>query len=173
MPKAVRKVLIDGDIAFVLLTRGRIAVIDAHMAEKVSGFNWICAKSGRSEYASRTSVVDGKRVHIHMHRVISCCPDLMQVDHIDGNGLNNRRCNLRIVTQQENAFNRKTYANNSTGAKGVHRHGDGRWRAQIRKSGKLHHLGLFKSIEDAHNAYVQASKSLHGEFGCAGFAGRK
>jgi len=89
-----------------------------------------------------------------------------QIDHINGDRLDNRIKNLRVVTQQQNAFNRVLYKNNSSGVKGVSWSiAQQAWHAQIRVTGKRIHLGFFKSKNDAANAYAAASAKFHGEFG--------
>tara|TARA_R110000787_G_scaffold88827_1_gene188352 strand:+ start:925 stop:1401 length:477 start_codon:yes stop_codon:yes gene_type:complete len=75
------------------------------------------------------------------------------IDHIDGNRLNNNIENLRVVTNQENQFNR-------TGAKGYYWN-KGKWKADIRLNGKNKHLGLFDNEDDARNAYLEAKKIYH------------
>lgn len=89
------------------------------------------------------------------------------VDHINGNGLDNRRCNLRVCSHGENMRNRTMNRNNRSGYKGVYFDPDknGRpWRAQIRANGRKHSLGRFDTAEQAYEAYQKAAERLHGEF---------
>lgn len=90
------------------------------------------------------------------------------VDHIDGNPLNNQRSNLRICTNSQNQANRGVRAGNKVGLKGVMiYHGtfkEPRYRAQIKKDGKVKHLGYFLTADEAHQAYVNAATEAHGEF---------
>ena len=89
------------------------------------------------------------------------------VDHIDGNPLNNSLSNLRWATDLESSRNRKTFSNNSSGFKGVSFHkATGKWRAYIKVDGKLKHLGLFHTKEEAAAAYEKAARELYGEFYC-------
>ena len=93
----------------------------------------------------------------------------MQVDHIDGDGLNNRRGNLRLATAGQNQHNKGLQRNNTSGFKGVRWRSDkGKWVARIDKDGKRRHLGYFDTVEGAHSAYVAASMAIHGEFGRTG-----
>ena len=90
--------------------------------------------------------------------------DGKQVDHIDGNGLNNQKSNVRICTRSQNAFNRKLVSSNS-GRKGVTWHKTvGMWEAQIRKDGKNIYLGCFQDKENAATAYDIAAEKMFGEF---------
>lgn len=91
-----------------------------------------------------------------------------ELDHRDGNRDNNRFSNLRECTRSLNHANRKIQSNNVCGLKGVHQHPDGRWRAQIRKSGQRFHLGLFQTKEEAHAAYLVAARDIFGDFARGG-----
>jgi hypothetical protein len=87
------------------------------------------------------------------------------VDHIDGNGLNNCRNNLRPATRAQNRMNSKVSTNNASGYKGVSWHKRrGKWLAQIRIARKRIYLGYFASAEEAHVAYVAAAREHFGEF---------
>lgn len=102
---------------------------------------------------------------VALHRVITNPLTGMCVDHINGNGLDNRRRNLRLCTHAENVRNRGTFRNNSTGVKGVvwskyHQ----KYQGQLRLDGKTVHVGYFSSIEDAEIAVRERRESLHGAF---------
>ncbi len=102
---------------------------------------------------------------VFLHRLIMRPPDDMNIDHIDGNPLNNRRNNLRICTQRQNMFNRRVPSHNSTGIVGVS--WDKRrsiWRARINVAGKDTHLGYFKSKQDAIEAREKAQSEHFDEF---------
>jgi hypothetical protein len=102
-----------------------------------------------------------------MHRLIIAAPRGMQVDHIDGNGLNNTRLNLRLADHSRNQMNRPAGKNNSAGYKGVSYHkAAGKFLSQIGHNGKNIYLGLHDTPEAAHAAYVAAALELHGEFAC-------
>lgn len=87
-----------------------------------------------------------------------------RVDHKDGNPLNNQRSNLRLATASQNSANRAKAKNNTTGYKGVYRHKNNWWRAIIQVQGEAIHLGLFRTPEEAHEAYKQAAVKYFGEF---------
>ena len=88
------------------------------------------------------------------------------IDHINGNRADNRICNLRVVSKADNAKNRGAYKRLAkTLPKGVTYHPEtGKFRARIRCDGVLHSLGLFDTPEEAHARYVEAAKTLYGEF---------
>ncbi len=91
------------------------------------------------------------------------CPK--EIDHIDGDKLNNRLENLRKCDRSQNVWNRKRQKNNTSGFKGVHLHRQtNKWRAMIRVHRIKHDLGLHETPEDAHAAYCEAAARLHGEF---------
>lgn len=96
------------------------------------------------------------------------CPNDMEIDHIDGNGLNNQKENLRICTRSENMRNRDKQADNLSGYKGVYKK-DNRYRAQITVEGKQIYLGSYQNIEDAVKAYNEASIKYHGKFSKTNF----
>lgn len=169
-----RHVQIIGDVAYVPLTRGYEAIIDAADAHLASGFNWgsLVKRRGdgdvRTVYALRRGSPDkrGARPAVYLHRVIMDAPAGSDVDHIDGNGLNNRRSNLRVASRSENLRNHGMRPNNTSGFKGVSWHNTSeKWQVHIRVDGKQKMLGLFADIQDAAAAYAKASKELHGEFG--------
>lgn len=86
------------------------------------------------------------------------------VDHKNHDTLDDSFENVRPATYQENAFNTNAHSDNATGLKGVHRHSDGRYRAQISVSRKRIHLGLFTTAAQAHQAYLAAAREMHGAF---------
>ena len=101
-----------------------------------------------------------------MHRAIMGEPKELDVDHRDGDGLNNRRANLRVATVLENQFNARRRKDNASGFKGVSWHrAAGKWYAHISLNRKRFHLGTFDTPEAAHAAYAAASAAFHGEFG--------
>jgi len=92
-------------------------------------------------------------------------PEGYEIDHIDGNGGNNRLRNLRFATHAQNSKNMRMHKDNSLGFKGVFSYGkNGKFRARIMNDGIAYHLGVFETAEDASIAYQEAAKNLHGEF---------
>jgi len=168
MPKKIRPIRIEGNIAYVPLTQGYEAIIDVTDVDIVSGVNWYVRRDGGQVYAGCNIPKNesGKRGHISMHRLIMGNPQQMEVDHRDANGINNRRGNLRVASKSQNQANRKTSKLNISGFKGVSPYKrDGTWHARISKDGKRFCLGYYKTPEEAHLAYINASREMHGSFG--------
>ena len=156
------------------LTQGKIALIDEADWDLVRGYRWYAQKGGSTYYAQATiSREGGGQRGILMHRlIIGLNNPKIHTDHIDGNGLNNRRDNLRACSRSENMHNRGAYATNMSGFKGVSWHKQrGKWQAQIKFNGKNRHLGLYSTPEEAHQAYCRAAIDLHGDFANFGMAG--
>jgi hypothetical protein len=105
----------EGSVRYIPLTQGKYAIVDAEDYERVSRYKWCLSRTGKQLYAQRRT--GGKT--IRMHQFIMKPPKGMVVDHIDGNGLNNRRSNLRICTRPENTRNRRRNPNTASGYKGV------------------------------------------------------
>lgn len=104
--------------------------------------------------------INGKDVRrcIRLHRWIMNCPRHLEVDHINHNTLDNRKCNLRKVTTRENQLNKR---NNTSGCPGVRWHSQGKkWNARIVINGKEKSLGIFNNFEDAVNARRNALKEV-------------
>lgn len=164
--KTIRPIRFEGNVAYVPLTRGYEAVIDAADAPLVEGFNWYSLVEDHTAYAMRSAPsVGGKQKGILMHRALLSAPDDFEVDHIDGSGLNNRRSNLRIATKAQNMRNCRRSRANVSGFKGVAWHArTGKWQVHIRDNGRQVYLGLFVSPEDAHKIYVEAAERIYGAF---------
>lgn len=89
----------------------------------------------------------------------------MEIDHINGDRLDNRIANLRLASFTQNHWNSRARRDNTSGYKGTWLHkASGLWVARIKKNKKIHHLGYFKTPEEAHDAYKMAATRLHGEF---------
>ena len=111
-----------------------------------------------------------RKVKLYIHRLIMDAPKGMDVDHINGNPLDNRKSNLRICTHTENNRNRGANKNNTSGYKGAYWHKQNKkWRAQIVRNNKAIHIGLYESKEEAARAYDKKAKELHGEFAYLNF----
>lgn len=118
-------------------------------------------------YAYRKMKIDGRYKNVRMHRYVMgvLLGDPREVDHIDGNRLNNQRSNLRICSHGENMYNYKKPVTNTSGFKGVKpAKANGRWRADIRINGKQTTLGTFDDPETAYAAYCEAAARHRGEF---------
>ena len=158
-----RQIRIEGDTAYVPLTRGYEAIIDAEDAPLVAQYNWRAMVDDRAIYAVRHKAGGGS---VLLHRELMEAEHGYEVDHIDGDGLNNRRSNIRAATKTQNQWNRRRPVTNKSGVKGVYWSArEKRWLAQIGVRGKRIHLGYFSDLEAAAAAYAAACTKLHGEFG--------
>lgn len=145
------------------LTQGKIALIDDEDWPLVAGFKWHARVKRDRRCAYAVSCRDGRR--IHMHRVILDAPPCAEVDHVNGDGLDNRRKNLRLATRSENQWNKVLYKTNTSGYKGVFWDKNcSRFRAAIKVFGVRRYLGSFLTAADAARAYDAAARDLHGEF---------
>ena len=164
--RKVREIIVDGDVSYVPLSQGKVAKISTSDIDLVSGFNWNVRTDGPRLYAARSTPRDSeyKQASVVMHRAIMNPENGFVVDHINGDGLDNRRENLRVCTTQENCWNSKKKTTNKSGFKGVSIHVSGKWRATIFVSGKQISLGLYQSPEDAAEAYKKAASEKFGIF---------
>lgn len=134
----------------------RSILIDKEDREIVENNRWHI----RSGYAS--AWINGKKQL--MHRLLLGNP-LREIDHKNGNRIDNRRNNLRECTGQENSLNKGMLSNNTSGCTGVTYYNDRKkWRAFITKGKKITHLGFYDNIEDAIVARKKAEKDIFGEF---------
>jgi hypothetical protein len=149
----------------VPLTQGKIALVDDE-DEWVTDWKWRAkSSSGDLFYAARNSPRPSKK-EIWMHREIMLPPPGLEIDHVNGNGLDNRRLNLRLATSSQNKWNAKKSSGNTASIyKGVSVSRQG-WRAQIRCNGGRYHLGVFKTAEEAAEVYNAAALELFGEYAC-------
>lgn len=142
-----------------------ITLVDDEDFEWLNQFKWRILNGPKTSYA-RTEEKEGKKWFTKlMHKMIMKTPNNMQTDHIDHNGLNNQKNNLRIVTRSQNRMNSLKYNNSSSKFKGVLWHKrDTIWEAYIRKDKKQIYLGRFSNEEDAAVAYNKKATELFGEY---------
>ena len=142
----------------IKLTKGRFALVDPQDHEKLNKYPWYYGFRG---YAMRSKIMpNGKRKTVSMHREILSAADHEEVDHINGDRLDNRRSNLRVLGRSANLHNRGAYG--PSGLKGVSwDKRKKRWRAEIGKGGLRAWLGYHPTKAAAEAAYRKASKKLY------------
>lgn len=150
----------------IQLTNGYKAIVDDEDFDYLSKFKWYAHFNQYGKiYARRAKNQKGKGKWAWMHRVIMNPPAGALIDHINGNGLDNRRSNLRTCTHAENLRNRKAPRNNTSGYRGVVWNSISKnWVAQIESSGKSIYIGRFDDIVEAAIAYDEKARELWGEF---------
>jgi hypothetical protein len=142
------------------LTRGKFAIVDDEDYEEISKLKWCCTDNG---YALRRSG-DGRNKREYLHKRLIGVNNSM-VDHINGDRLDNRKCNLREVTVQQNNFNKSARKKSSSVFKGVYFCNTKRkWRASIRINKKSKALGYHDLEIDAARVYNKAATELFGEY---------
>lgn len=149
----------------------KYAIVDPEDYWRLRCYRWFyCYKTEFNSHANRAEFSNGKRKNVGMHKDVLKVPDGMVVDHINGNGLDNRKANLRPATMMQNSWNRRTRRGKNrfkgvTWEKGVKK-----WRAVLAHSGKYTTLGYFTDEIEAAKAYDEAAKKYQGEFAVLNFA---
>ena len=145
-----------------MLSNGGITFVDDSDFEWLNQWKWTRDGYG---YVLRFFGARNNQKQIRIHRAILNAPEGIQVDHINGNPLDNRRKNLRLCTNSQNQMNKKVRRDNKTGFKGVTLHkSTGLYMARLKKDGVLLHCTYHKTPEKAHRAYEQAAIEYHGDF---------
>ncbi|MFA5783698.1 MAG: HNH endonuclease [Phycisphaerae bacterium] len=156
------------------LTKGKFALVSPSDFPAISQYNWYARKSNWTCYATFCRKINGRTKSFDMHRIIMNPPPGLVIDHIDGNGLNNCRSNLRIATPAQNSRNTCAKKNGQSKYKGVspekRRYC---WRATLTINGKQMHIGQFASEIQAAKAYDKAAKKYHGNFARLNFPPNK
>lgn len=152
------EIIIDGNIV-------KIDEIDMHLLE---GRTWRVYYYDQKKYLKWVCRIDNVQLIISFHRMALGVKDGEIVDHINGDSLDNRRCNLRLVTASQNARNMIKHKATSSKFKGVS-HYKGRWRARIKVNNVSIWIGTYGDEAHAAYAYDMASMKYHGEYGRTNF----
>lgn len=154
------------------LSNGMVALVDDEDWETLSQYRWHAnprphraSRGGRNWYAYRQEYRDGTTKTLSMHRQILGAKQGQDIDHRDGNGLNNCRSNLRFASKSQNMANRDVPKPAASGFRGVSwRPEKSKWYARINAFCRTRHLGYFHSPEQAARAYDRAAAELFGDF---------
>lgn len=152
----------------IRLTRNKFAIVDNEDFEILNKYKWSVLKGWNTSYAVR-SLYDSKTQKtsktLLMHRVILNLKNKEICDHVNGNGLDNRKNNLRLVTKSQNSINSKINIRNKSGYKGVSWDKlRKKWTSRIKVNGKYLFLGRFDSKSKAMKEYNKKAKEEHGVF---------
>lgn len=147
----------------IVISDGTSVIVDTDDYDRLMKRKW--SANGNGYAVIGIHLGNRKYKKVYMHREIVRAADGEQVDHINGNKADNRKCNLRISTKQQNAMNIGLRQNNKSGYKGVRYEARrNKWRAEIKKDYRNVFLGYFNNKHDAAKAYNVAAVELHGEF---------
>lgn len=148
----------------IALSKGLFATVDASDFLQLSKWKWYANNIGHKTYACRT-VKKGGRQTLYMHKEIIGTPVGLVTDHINGNGLDNRRSNLRVCSRRENLLNRGEQTNNSSGISGVSfEKKSQKWESYLHHYGKKISLGRYSEKEEAVKARTEGIKKWYNDF---------
>ena len=140
---------------------GKHALVSLEDYDRLAGQRWHLSTIGYP----RTRHGPGSRTHVYMHQLVCQAPEGHHVDHVNGDKLDNRRCNLRSATQHQNMFMNAPPRRGTSRFKGVHfKRNVQKYRAAIQFAGVKRQIGYFDSEDDAAKAYDIEALRLHGEF---------
>jgi hypothetical protein len=148
------------------LTRGLFALIDEADAPLVAPHSWHAMQpSGLRFYAARSTPRPEKKM-VYMHRAILGLTADLEADHINGDGLDNRRANLRPATREQNARNTRLRVDNSTGFRGVYRLPNRAkpWVGRVKDDGRVVCTRYFRTAAEASRARSALAASIYGVF---------
>lgn len=146
------------------LTKGKFAIVDDCDYDELSKHKWQWSNKGEFGYACRTDHSTSPKTTVYMHRVVCPSPEGKHTDHINRNGLDNRRINLRSVTPQQNSWNQKTTSGSSIYRGVIWSQRHRAWIVRIRVNNELIYLGQRKGEAAAAALYDKAALRYFGEF---------
>lgn len=164
MRRVIRESKVVDGVGIVFLSNGMETWVDAEDLELVSSFTWYVSSYKNKCYAITHAVKQGKKVKVRLHRLILGITDpTIEVDHRNGNSLDNRKENLRPCSGAMNKKNIRKGKRNTSGYIGVRKHGSG-WRSSITHEGVVLNLGTFPTAKKAADVRDSKAMELRGEF---------
>jgi hypothetical protein len=155
----------NSGIVFFPINKAMSALVDIADYRNIKDYKWHIVKKGNTFYARWDKRNDFRHIVIFMHHLILGDKEGLYIDHINGNGLDNRRCNLRHCSHKQNMANRYGNSNSSSKYKGVSWHKDKEmWCAYIFENNKLNHLGYFINEHEASLEYNKNAERVFREF---------
>ena len=148
------------------LTNGMKALVDDEDYDNLLNYKWRCLKNGKTHYAIFGKRINGKYINIWMHRMIMNAKDRKsEVNHINHNGLDNRKENLRITTHDKVIIQSQVSDKKQSKYKGISYHKPtNKWRARININGKTTYLGYYNNEIEAAKSYEKKAIELYGEY---------
>ncbi len=155
----------------IQLTQNKVTLVDDDLFEYLNQWKWNAHKYSNIIYADRQGIVNGNKKTIKMHRVILNTPHGMFTDHIDHNGLNNQKSNLRICNAHQNCMNAIPFGRiKYKGVSILYKTKKGKvYEANIRFNRIKKRIGIFDDMISAAEAYDKKAKELFGEFAYLNF----
>lgn len=153
------------DAVAIPLTFGFVTFVSPEDAERVAAHRCFAVVNDTKAYAAFRT----RNGLVPLHRFLLDAPKGIDVDHIDGDGLNNRRRNLRLATRSQNNANSAVRVSSKSGYKGVESSRIGTWHARIAFRGQRLRLGTFATAEEAARAYDAKAREFHGEYARTNF----
>jgi hypothetical protein len=154
-----------GDYCKIPLTKGQFVKVDPEDYIWLAQFRWHCKVNKDAIYAVRCVTENGRERRVYLHRVLMNTPDGLVCDHINHDGLDDRKANLRNCTIAQNNANRRSARGASSRYIGVSRdRRRDKWVAHIKKDGDEKYLGSYDVEEDAARAYDAAAWAQHGQY---------
>ena len=148
-----------------LVNNKGVALVDDSDFKMLSRYSWCILQQKHTSYAVAGIKRNDKWTMIRMHRLLMNEPKGLQVDHIDGNGLNNQRSNIRLCTNTQNLYNKKVHKNCKSGFKGVRWHDEAKkWQTRVTIDGKQKSIGYFFCLVKAAKVYDNAAREYYGKF---------